>query len=159
MTDELKHKHASTHDDFERSDLSLRPVFVALVFLAIVCLAVAGMVWGLYRYLDTQHQASQPPQNPLVKSEPPDARYATREQFKQEIKGEFPDPRLEEDEVGQLNSIRLAEEKTLNSYGWVDEKAGMARIPITRAMELVVQRGLPVMQRGAASQMSAAAKK
>ena len=156
---EQEHKHASTHDDFERQDLTLRPIFVALVFLAIICFAVAGMVWGLYRYLDTQDRASQPPLNPLVKSEPPDARYATRDQFKQEIKGEFPEPRLEEDEIGQLNSVRLAEEKTLNSYGWVDEKAGIARIPITRAMELIAQRGLPVMQGNAASPKPAAAKK
>lgn len=158
MTD-LEHRPASAQDDFERQDLSLRPIFVSLVFLAVICLAVAGIVWGLYRYLNAEDQAAQPPQNPLVKSQPPDARYATRDQFKQEIKGEFPEPRLEEDEVGQLNDVRLAEERTLNSYAWVDQKAGIARIPITRAMELVAQRGLPVMQSGAASQKPAAAKK
>jgi hypothetical protein len=32
----------------------------------------------------------------------------------------------------------------LHSYGWVDEQAGLVRIPITRAMELLTERGLPV---------------
>ena len=56
----------------------------------------------------------------------------------------FPNPRLEEDERGQLNEIRTDEEKNLYSYGWVDEKAGTVRIPIERAMDLLVERGLPV---------------
>lgn len=39
--------------------------------------------------------------------------------------------------------LRAVEEALLNSYGWVDESAGVVRIPIDRAMELVIQRGLP----------------
>ncbi len=32
----------------------------------------------------------------------------------------------------------------LTSYGWVNKSAGIVHIPIARAMELLVQRGLPV---------------
>ena len=59
-----------------------------------------------------------------------------------EIK-KFPQPRLERNERVEINDFRLREEQTLNSYGWVDEKAGVVRIPIERAMQLVAQRGLP----------------
>jgi len=31
----------------------------------------------------------------------------------------------------------------LNSYDWIDQKAGTVRIPIDRAMQLLAQRGLP----------------
>ena len=31
----------------------------------------------------------------------------------------------------------------MHSYGWVDQQAGVVRIPIDRAMELLAQRGLP----------------
>lgn len=31
----------------------------------------------------------------------------------------------------------------LETYGWLDRPAGRARIPVTRAMELIVERGLP----------------
>src|SRR5208282_5249649 len=46
---------------------------------------------------------------------------------------------------------------TLHSYGWVDEKAGTVRIPIERAMDLLVQRGLPVRSQGASGEDAAAA--
>jgi len=49
-----------------------------------------------------------------------------------------------------INDFRLQEEKKLNSYGWIDQKAGIARIPIDRAMQLLAQRGLPTrLQAGA----------
>ena len=43
----------------------------------------------------------------------------------------------------EINDFRMQEEQTLNSYGWVDQQAGVVRIPIDRAMELLAQRGLP----------------
>jgi hypothetical protein len=55
----------------------------------------------------------------------------------------FPQPRLETNETIEINKFRLQEEQTLNSYGWVDQEAGVVRIPIDRAMELMAQRGLP----------------
>jgi FAD/FMN-containing dehydrogenase len=63
----------------------------------------------------------------------------------------FPDPKLEENERGQLYGYRLRQEETLYTYGWADEKAGTVRIPIESAMELLVQRGLPVRPQGAGS--------
>ena len=78
--------------------------------------------------------------NPLATNVPKD----TRQVPPQYPQTAFPDPRLETDERTQLNGIRLAEEQKLNSYGWVDEKAGTVHIPIERAMELLAQRGLPL---------------
>ena len=36
----------------------------------------------------------------------------------------------------------------LSTYGWTDKKAGVVRIPIDRAMELQLERGLPNTQGG-----------
>src|SRR5207253_11274169 len=55
----------------------------------------------------------------------------------------FPLPRLETNERGQLDDQRIREEEILNTYGWLDRKAGIAHIPIERAMALIVERGLP----------------
>jgi len=49
-----------------------------------------------------------------------------------------------DDDHGQMTALRAQQLATLNSYGWVDRSNGVIRIPIQRAMELVVQRGLPV---------------
>jgi hypothetical protein len=37
--------------------------------------------------------------------------------------------------------LRLGETEKLTSYGWVDKEGGIARIPIDRAMEVMLQRG------------------
>ncbi|AGA27908.1 hypothetical protein [Singulisphaera acidiphila] len=53
-----------------------------------------------------------------------------------------PDPaaRAPGDLYDQLRLTRETATKTLTTYGWVDAKAGIVRIPIERAMDLVVQR-------------------
>ena len=43
----------------------------------------------------------------------------------------------------ELQQWRAAEEESLRSYGWVNKEAGIVRIPIARAMELLAERGLP----------------
>lgn len=42
-----------------------------------------------------------------------------------------------------LAALRAREERELNSFGWIDKTAGVAHIPIARAMDRVLQEGLP----------------
>lgn len=48
--------------------------------------------------------------------------------------------------VDDMKEMRELEERQLHGYGWVDPKQGRVRIPIELAMELVLQRGLPVRE-------------
>jgi len=57
---------------------------------------------------------------------------------------QFPEPRLQVAPPADLAVLRAREDARLNSYGWIDRKAGIVRIPIERAMDLIVERGLPV---------------
>jgi hypothetical protein len=43
-----------------------------------------------------------------------------------------------------LKNYRDAQDKTLAGYGWVDPKAGVVRIPVERAMQILLQKGYPV---------------
>ena len=45
-----------------------------------------------------------------------------------------------------MADMRAAEEESLNKAGWVDKQKGVVRLPIETAKQLVVQRGLPVVQ-------------
>lgn len=54
-----------------------------------------------------------------------------------------PEPRLQNNAVEDLRQIQAAEDQVLTSYGWVDRKKGLVRIPIDRAIDLLAQRGLP----------------
>ncbi len=56
---------------------------------------------------------------------------------------DFPAPRLEAHPVNDYQVFLKSSEKELHTYGWVDRKAGVVRMPIERAMQLTVQRGLP----------------
>jgi hypothetical protein len=53
-------------------------------------------------------------------------------------------PRLQISPAVDLKNFRAGEEAELNSYGWIDRTAGVVRIPVERAMDLLLQRGLPV---------------
>ncbi|MGH7971105.1 MAG: hypothetical protein ACREIC_20475, partial [Limisphaerales bacterium] len=55
-----------------------------------------------------------------------------------------PSPRLQLSPPLDLQVFRTREETELTNYGWVNRTAGVVRIPIERAMALVLQEGLPV---------------
>ena len=50
-----------------------------------------------------------------------------------------PQPRLQTEPLGDLAQLRAAEDVALHGYGWVDRQAGIVRIPIERAIDLVAQ--------------------
>jgi len=54
-----------------------------------------------------------------------------------------PEPRLQVDPARDLAGLRAQEDSLLNGAGWVDEKTGIAHIPIDQAMSLLERRGLP----------------
>jgi len=137
MNEEPRHSQSNPELEFEHQDLRPRAVYAFLIGLALMGILVFFLVWGLYDVIDAYQERHQPPQNPLVKSEA-DTRIVGPKTIES-----FPQPRLERNERLEINDFRLQEEQTLYSYGWVDRQAGLVRIPIDRAMELVAQRGLP----------------
>jgi len=55
-----------------------------------------------------------------------------------------PQPGLLVNEPGFLADYRARETEILKTYGWVDRNTGTIRIPIDRAKDLLIKRGLPV---------------
>ncbi|HEX9163869.1 MAG TPA: hypothetical protein VF980_19325 [Thermoanaerobaculia bacterium] len=51
--------------------------------------------------------------------------------------------------VTDLGGLRESEQHVLTTYGWVDQQKGIVRIPIAQAMQLTLQRGLPVQMQTA----------
>ena len=109
-------------------------------------LIIHFLLVGLFDFLDRRTKAREPALNPLVTNVPTETRHIPKD-YEEKA---FPQPLLEKDEHTKIDDFRLTEEKTLNSYGWVDEKSKTVRIPIERAMDLVAQRGLPVRPQTAA---------
>jgi hypothetical protein len=156
MTNETHPANATGHGDFERRDIKVSDVIYFLVGLVVFLVIVHFIVTGVYSYLEKHSQADQPPLSPLVKNAPADTRHLSVD-YKDYLKQNFPSPQLEVDERTQLNQIRLDEEETLASYGYIDQKAGIVRIPIERAMDLIAQRGLPARSQSNAAEAASTA--
>jgi hypothetical protein len=57
--------------------------------------------------------------------------------------GPVPAPVLQISPTQDLASFRREEEARLSSYGWIDRDHKSVRIPIERAKQLILERGLP----------------
>jgi len=112
-----------TQPRHESSDVTIRPVavFIAVLFGSVVAV-MALMAW-LYGFF-SRHQ----PQPVIVPSPLVSARQTP------------PEPRLQAVPALDLRALRAAEARALSTYGWVDPKAGVVRIPIDRAMDLLAER-------------------
>ncbi len=97
----------------------------AIGLAVVVALAMFLMAW-MFRFLARRQPTYGPPPSPLVKG--------------RQIP---PGPLLEVNEGPALQRLLAGENEVLNSYGWVDKQNGVVRIPIDRAMKLLLQRGLP----------------
>jgi hypothetical protein len=148
MAEDIQPGNHASHGDYERRDIGVAGIIYFIVGLAVATFIVHLVLAGLYDFLDKRARTHQPAVNALIEDVPMDTRKVAPGYPNQA----FPNPRLETDERGQLNDIRLNEERTLNSYGWVDKQAGTVHIPIERAMDLLAQRGLPVRSQSANSQ-------
>ncbi len=155
MSDEMNHGHSGQEGGFEREDLSTRGVFAFMIGLAIVGLVIYFIIVGMYTFLDRYERSQMTTASPLVTSKGAISRVVTQADMDKAFKDNGA-PMLETNERGQFRDFLINQENQLNSYGWVDEKAGVAHIPIDRAMELIVQRGLPVHAPGSADLATAA---
>jgi hypothetical protein len=158
----MNHGPSGHGTEFEREDLSSRAVFAFMIGLAIIGVVIYFILVGMYSYLDSYEHSQMTSASPLA----PSTEVTSRRIEFAPGHGDYVDkkfkengaPILEYDERGQFRDFLMNQEKQLNSYGWVDETAGVAHIPIERAMELTVQRGLPVRPPAAAANAAAAAK-
>jgi len=60
-----------------------------------------------------------------------------------------PAPELEVHPREDLLETQAGQQQELETYSWEDRSAGTVRIPIERAMDLLLQKGLPVVSSGA----------
>ena len=126
--------HADTHDPevhHETSDVNILAILGFGVALLVFAVVIHLVIWVVFRYFDAREAQRVPVEYPLATSQ--GARVP-------------PEPRLQTNPREDLRDLRAKEEEILESYGWVDQRAGVVRIPISEAMKLTVQRGLPARQ-------------
>jgi hypothetical protein len=141
-------RHApGVHDEFdnpdtahEHSDVNIRAILSSAGIIAVVVIVAMASMYLLFGWFEHRALRAQPYISPLA-SPPVEMPPTTMETpFFSEAAGGVP---LLTDEPAALERHRAAERQRLHTYGWVDEGAGVAHIPIEEAMRLLVERGLP----------------
>jgi hypothetical protein len=126
------------HDDvsFESSDVETKSILAYLVYLAIVVFAAFVVCIYIFRYTSKFAAQSDTPPVPahqgVAPTMPPEPRL-------QGILGHQTD--AQQDLRNKLKEDTAANEK----LGWIDEKAGIAQIPVRDAMKIIAEKGLPAV--------------
>lgn len=160
--EDINHEHGNPSVEFEHEDLSTKAIFGFMIGLAITGVVIYFIITGMYTYLDKYEREQASTASPLVSKQAIPGRHIPYAPGQDYVSKTFSDngaPLLEVDEKGQLRDFLMKQAQQLNSYGWVDEKAGVAHIPIEQAMKLIVQRGLPVRPESGMPEKGAAASK
>jgi hypothetical protein len=112
----------------EHSDINLRAIIWFVVVLAVIVLAVDVAMFGLFKLFDRMEVKNDPVSSPLAlpAGQPLGA------------------PGLQTEPWADLKKFRADQLAHLHGYGWVDQPAGVARIPIDKAKALLLKQGLPV---------------
>jgi hypothetical protein len=156
MNNEFEQHGSSGHEvEFEHEDLGTRGIFVFMVGLVVSGAAIYFIIAGMYRFLDNYERSQMTTASPLITTKGSMSRVMSDADVDTMFK-ENGAPMLERNERLEMGDFVMNQENQLNSYGWVDEKAGVAHIPIEQAMQLTAQRGLPVYVPGKAEAPAAA---
>ncbi len=106
----------------EKTDMN--PAYVAYFAAGLIAVAVLvqlGIWWMFHRFEQAQEHRETPPA--LVEAPAP-----------------VPEPRLQVNPQQDLEEMIRQENEVLSTYGWIDRGRGIARIPIDRAMQLLLEK-------------------
>ena len=132
-------KHDSARSiPVEGDGVSYSGIVWFVVTLTVVTVTCQLLMWGLFAALETRADGQDVARAPLAVPQGQNP----------------PGPNLlailpsAHGEPAALGDFRAKENEILTTYGWADKNAGTIRIPIDRAKELLLERGLPVREKG-----------
>lgn len=130
---ETKRRGSSKKPRHEERDVNVRALaYFGLTILAVLVLSLISMKWVFFHFAKSQELG--PPPTPF-----------------ESVRALPPQPRLQFEPQIDLGNYRESQKEILSSYGWVDRQNGVVRIPIDRAMSLLLERGFPVRPSNAQS--------
>lgn len=113
----------------ETRDLNLRAVLIFAIGLSVFLVGAHAVVGRLLQDLGARSARLDAPASPL-----------------RDRNALPPPPRLQQNPGLDLETLRRREERELGTSGWVERSRGTVRIPVERAMELLLRRGLPARE-------------
>jgi hypothetical protein len=142
----------STSLGYEATDVNVRGIVIFLIALGVFVGVFFVFCFGMGKVINTAIAKRDGPPNrwhaPIVA--PPPGRNLTsaavmQQEELRELTQRFPTPRMQTDDGDQdVADLHAREDLLLDHYSWIDRQQGKVRIPISRAMQLLAQYGLPV---------------
>jgi hypothetical protein len=141
-TEPQKHAHGEAgrplHDDvsFEPRDVRTSAILKFLIYLGVTIVLSYGLTLLVYRglthYWRDTYTAPPPSRGNAAATMPPEPRL-------QGMPGHLIDPQRDWREKVK------ADTEANNQLLWIDKNSGIAQIPVSEAMKLVVEKGLPAV--------------
>ena len=159
------HTHVQTNEPVQPDALNIRAIVWFMVILFVTTIACQLIVWGLFAFSEWRVARGEAPRavmaapvtSPAICPEtgevlteacdPADPTAVPRPGF----------PTLLVREPTYLGRFRAEHEEMQQNYGWVDQTMGTVRLPVDRAKDVVLERGLPSRPAPAAGASPAAA--
>jgi hypothetical protein len=124
---------------YQHGDADTHAIFRFMVILGVALIAIAGFMWLWFYYLSIAER--QPaPASPFAG-----------------VRQVPPSPQLQVNPRDDLRKSLAQQEQDLETYSWANRETGAVRIPIERAMDLLLQKGLPVVNPSDGSKPGSAA--
>ncbi|MGE3488813.1 MAG: hypothetical protein AB7N29_02315 [Vicinamibacterales bacterium] len=119
---------------YEHTDIDTSVGYKFALWLVVAMLISVAIVYGTFWFFENRTQAAD----------------AAAQKYPLAVGQQRnpPAPNLQMQPFKDVYMLRQGEADKLGSYGWVDKDGGIARIPIDRAMEMLLQRGLPARSGG-----------
>ena len=119
---------------YEHTDIDVSVGYKFGLWLTVSMLISIAIVTGAFYYFEGQGRAA----NAAAQKYP----LAVGQQKQP------PAPNLQTQPFKDIYTLRQGEAERLGSYGWVDKDGGIARIPIDRAMDVMLEKGFPTRAAG-----------
>jgi hypothetical protein len=116
------------HVAYEHGDADVFTVSKYTVALVFGIFIAAAAMYGLFNYFNGEANKDEAVVPQVIQDQRPKLP---------------PEPRLQATPKQFIKDLRAAEIAQLNSYGWIDQKNGIVRIPIEDAIDAVAKAGLP----------------
>lgn len=126
---ERGHQHSGQKSPgYETSDVDVRIIWISGIIIAAIVVFSFFYMHHVFNSYMAKINASRPDPSTLLDPDPMP-----------------PAPRLRVKPAIEIEQLRTYENAMLDSYTWIDEAQGVARIPVARAMALIAAHGVPAM--------------
>lgn len=151
--------HGAHTPGYETSDVKVGGIVVFLVSLFVFLIIFFVFCFGLGKVINNALVKHDGPPNKwnqqftATKGKNLESNAALEQQQLRAMTARFPTPQLQMDDGDQdVVDLHAREDLLLDHYTWVNRQQGTVRIPIGLAMEIIAQRGLPVVAGGPANE-------